>query len=160
MLFFRRPAALIDWFSHPRSIFMQDIRTMYGYPPDLMEELARGPVPAAVNVGLYALQGSSIDWELVEYWCREQIERKGPHYLQEQALTALLLGRTNPTPLPKTDYIVMPRLAEGRAPQAVLHHYVAASKRSYFQHGWRSIVRSYASEMDCRVLARADTTRD
>ena len=36
MLFFRQPSALIDWFSHPRSIFMQDIGSMYGYAPDLM----------------------------------------------------------------------------------------------------------------------------
>ena len=35
------------------------------------------------------------------------------------------------------DYVVMPGLAEGRDPSAILHHYVASSKRSYFQYGWR-----------------------
>jgi hypothetical protein len=139
MLFFRQPSALIDWFSHPRSVFIQDIGSMYGYSPNLMEELARGPVPTAVNVGLYALQGSSIDWERVEYWCRTQIERQGPHYMQEQALTALILAQAEASALPRRDYLVMPNLEEGRTPTAALHHYVAASKRSYFQHGWRRI---------------------
>jgi hypothetical protein len=93
-----------------------------------------------VNVGLYALYGPGIDWDRVEYWCRLQLELFGPNYLQEQALTALILTQGEVYPLPKSDYVVLPSLAEGRAPSAVLHHYVAHSKRSYFQHGWRHII--------------------
>ena len=57
-----------------------------------------------------------------------------------QALTALLLAEASAQALPAADYIVRPSLAEGRAPTAVLHHYVAHSKRSYFQHGWRHVL--------------------
>jgi hypothetical protein len=42
--------------------------------------------------------------------------------------------------LPAEDYVVLPSVDEGRRPAAALHHYVAHSKRSYFQHGWRSVV--------------------
>jgi hypothetical protein len=159
MLFFRRPDALIEWFSHPRPIFMQDIGTWYGYSAELMKELARVPVPEGVNSGLYALYGPSIDWEQVEYWCRSQLERQGPHYFQEQALTALILGRSNATPLAKADYIVMPNLEEGYAPSAVLHHYVAASKRSYFQHGWRRIAAAITLKASGEGVSRPDFPR-
>ena len=145
MLFFRRPDAVLDWFRDSRPIFMQDIGTMYGYSQALMEELAGGPVPARVNVGLYALHGPSIDWDRVEFWCRSQIEREGPHYLQEQGLTALLLAGGQAKPLSTIDYVVMPSLGEGRSATAVLHHYVAQSKRSYFQHGWRHVAARLAA---------------
>jgi hypothetical protein len=39
--------------------------------------------------------------------------------------------------LPEEDYLVMPSEAECRVPNAVLHHYVAGSKRGYFRHSWR-----------------------
>ena len=71
----------------------------------------------------------SIDWDRVEYWCRTQIEREGPHYLQPQALIALLLAGASAQALSAADYIVLPSFAEGRAPTAVLHHYVGAFEK-------------------------------
>ena len=112
---------------------------MYGYPDELMRKLSRGPLPQSVNVGLYSLYSPDIDWDRLEYCCRQQLELCGTHYLQEQALTALLLAETNAAPLPNRDYVVLPSLEEGREPKAVLHHYVANSKRSYFQCGWRHV---------------------
>ena len=137
MLFFKRPQALLDWFCNPRPIYMQDIADAYGYSPALMRELADGPVLSKVNVGLYALDRSRIDWDDMETWCRTQLEREKPSYLQEQGLTALLLSRQVASALPVEDYRLMPDAREGKAPKAALHHYVAASKRSYFQHGWK-----------------------
>jgi hypothetical protein len=142
MLFFRHPHALVSWFSDPHAIYMQDVESAYGYSAALMKELAGCDIAGRINSGLYALHGPSIDWDRVEYWCRVQIEREGPHYLQEQALTALLLAGASAEALSPVDYIVRPSLAEGRAPTAVLHHYVAHSKRSYFQHGWRHVLAS------------------
>jgi hypothetical protein len=141
MLFFRRPDAVISWLAAPATpIYMQDVGNAYGYSSPLMRELAGSSVPDAVNVGLYGIRSDSIDWERLEFWCRMQIEREGPHYLQEQALTALLLAGTNATPLARSDYVVMPSLTEGRSPSAVLHHYVAHSKRAYYQYGWRHLL--------------------
>jgi hypothetical protein len=121
-------------------MFIQDVELSYGYSDALMAELGAGPVPERVNVGLYAIHSPSIDWGLMEYACRVQLEREGSHYLQEQALTALLLASSNAEPLLLTDYVVKPSLAEGRIPTSVLHHYVAQSKRSYFQYGWRHVM--------------------
>jgi hypothetical protein len=140
MLVFRHPHALASWFDNPHAVFMQDAVDAYGYSQTLMSDLAGGRIPGRVNVGLYAIHGPSIDWHRLEYWCRIQIEREGPHYLQEQALTALLLADAGAEALPSEDYVVLPSLAEGRVPTAVLHHYVAHSKRSYFQHGWRHVL--------------------
>jgi hypothetical protein len=142
MLFFRPPRMLARWFNAPHAIFMQDVFNAYGYSSALMAELAGGEMPDRINVGLYALHSPGIDWQRVEYCCRTQLEREGTTYVQEQALTALLLAGAGAEALPAADYIVQPSLAEGRAPTAVLHHYVAHSKRSYFQHGW------------CHVLGR------
>ena len=107
-----------------------------------MTELADRPLIDRANVGFYALQGKEIDWDRAEYCCRVLLDREGPQYVHEQALTALLLADQDALALPARDYVVQPGLREGRHPSAVLHHYVAHSKRSYFQHGWRKIADS------------------
>jgi hypothetical protein len=139
MLFFRRPDALLDWFVAPHPIYMQDVSSAYGYPLNFLNELGGGSILDRVNVGLYSLSAASIDWEIIEFWCRRQIESFGPSYFQEQALTAMLLSQLEAKSLPQRDYVVMPNLMEGREPSAVMHHYVAHSKRSYFRHSWRRI---------------------
>jgi hypothetical protein len=139
MLFFQRPDIILDWFTKPFPVYMQDVRTSYGYPTGFLHELVGHAVPERVNVGLYSLGSTQIDWQRLEFWCREQIEVCGTHYLQEQALVAMLFAGIGAVALAREDYVVMPNLDEGRSPTAVLHHYVSSSKRSYFQHGWRRI---------------------
>jgi hypothetical protein len=145
VLFFRRPDAVLEWFESPRAIYMQDIQSAYGYSPELMHELAGCSVPEKVNVGLYALDRKLIDWTLMEGWCRTQIEREKSNYLQEQGLTALLLAIQKASSLSAAEYILMPDIEEGSAPRATLHHYVAQSKRSYFQKAWMIAASSYAN---------------
>jgi hypothetical protein len=138
MLFFRPPTALLDWLVAPdRPCSLVERITAYGYSPRLMRELAGAEPPARVNVGVCGLRSDTIDWERLEYWCREMLEREGTHYFQEQALTAMLLAGQECHRFGSPDYIVLPNLTEGRRPTAALHHYVASSKRSYFQYGWR-----------------------
>lgn len=138
MLFFRPPHALLDWLGSPdRACCLVERTNAYGYSADLMRELTGGEPPARVNVGVCGLRSEAIDWERLEYWCRETLAREGTHYFQEQALTAMLLTGQDCLRLGPPDYIVMPSLVEGSHPAAALHHYVAASKRSYFQYGWR-----------------------
>jgi hypothetical protein len=105
-----------------------------------MAELPGKPGASRVNVGVFGLDSGSIDWDRLEFQCRAMLDREGANYLQEQALTALLLAADQPLRLPREDYLVKPGLTEGRRPSAVLHHYVAESKRSYFQHGWRRVI--------------------
>ena len=139
MLFFREPAEVAQWFAQPCWLYMQDVATAYGYPADFLADLAGAPVPEAINVGLYAVDGAAIDWDKVEHWCDRQIAEHGPHYVQEQALTAMLFAGRSATVLARNDYVVMPDAAEGAKCSAVLHHYVDISKRAYFRHNWRKV---------------------
>ena len=139
MLVFRRPEALLDWFQRPRCIYMQDVATSYGYPAHYLRDLSDCDVPERVNVGLYALNGPTIAWEAVEHWCSRQLDDYGPSYLQEQALTALIIAQGIRKPLCDRDYRVLPDLGEGKNPTAVIHHYVAHSKRAYYQFAWRRV---------------------
>ncbi len=140
MLFFRPPRLVLDWLAAPdRPLHMIDIEPSYGYSDELLAELAGGPVPELINVGFLGLRSDSLGWDRMEYACQTMIEREGTSYFQEQALSALLLAGQPCTVAPKEDYVVLPSLAEGARPTAILHHYVAESKRSYFQHGWRIV---------------------
>lgn len=140
MLFFRRPDFLLLWLAAPdRPLHMSDVGNAYGYPLDLMGRLAGAPIPHHVNVGLTGLQSEALDWERLESWCRELIAAHGTSYYLEQGLAAMLFAGHECAIAPREDYLLMPDEAECRAPRAVLHHYVANSKRGYFRHAWRHI---------------------
>ena len=138
MLFFRRPDFLLAWLAAPgRPLHMVDVQDSYGYSPALLESLAGAPLPPRVNVGLCGLRSDALDWEKIEFWCRRLIEAEGTSYYLEQALVAMLLAGRDSAVAPAGDYLLMPDEAECRAPRAVMHHYVAQSKRGYFRHAWR-----------------------
>ncbi len=139
MIFFREPKEVIQWFLQPNFIYLQDIVTNYGYPTGFLERLVGYEMPAKINVGLYGIESSSIDWDKVEHWCQAQLTNYGPSYLQEQGLTAMLFAGQDSVVLPAEDYIVLPNKREGRQPKAVLHHYVAHSKQYYFQKSWKNL---------------------
>lgn len=143
MLFFRRPAALLDWLAAPtRPVHMLDIQDAYGYPDATLRSLAGRDLPARLNVGICGLQSESLDWEKIEWWSTRLLALHGTSYYLEQALVALLLADATPFRLPSADYLLLPSEAECRAPTAALHHYVAESKRGYFRHAWRILAPS------------------
>ena len=139
LIFFRRPDFLLAWLQAPdRVLHAVDCEESYGYSRALMERLAGAPIPPLVNVGLCGLRSESLDWSELEAWCVELIAREKTSYYLEQALVAMLAARVQPCAIaPAADYVTKPDLAEGRHPRAVMHHYVAEAKRSYFRHGWR-----------------------
>lgn len=139
LLFFRRPGFLLNWLAGPaRPLHAVDCEESYGYSRTLMERLAGSPIPPLVNVGLCGLQSESLNWPEIEAWCAELIGREKTSYYLEQALVAMLVARTQPCAVaPAADYVTKPARAECLAPHAVMHHYVAESKRWYFRHGWR-----------------------
>jgi hypothetical protein len=139
LLFFRTPDAMLQWFDNPHPMCMKDITDNYGFPLDYLQSMVSGELPRRFNVGLYGMDSSSIDWDRVEHWCARQLKDFGFSYLQEQGLTAMLMAGKTVHVLPEEDYVLMPEVREGRAPRAVMHHYVDHSKRSYFQYGWRQI---------------------
>ncbi len=129
----RQPVAHLRTFSRPH----QPLRGKHRTRTISQQPLAPGEPPERVNVGVCGLQSDAIDWNRLEYGCREMLEREGTHYFQEQALTAMLLTGQECRRLGPPDYVVLPSLTEGRNLAAALHHYVSSSKRSYFQHGLR-----------------------
>jgi hypothetical protein len=140
MLFFRRPEFVLAWLRQPTApLHMLDVADAYGYPEPELARLAGAPLPHLVNVGLTGLRSDAIDWDKIERWCRDLIRAHGTSYYLEQALIAMLLAGQDRAIAPRADYVLLPDLAECRAPRAVMHHYVAESKRGYFRHAWRHL---------------------
>jgi hypothetical protein len=138
MLCFRRPDFLLDWLRAPdRPLHMVDIKDSYGYSSELLESLAGAPLPSRLNVGICGLRSDNLDWDRLESWCRRLQETEGTSYYLEQALVAMLCAGGQCAVAPVDDYQVLPREDECREPRAVLHHYVAGSKRGYYRHAWR-----------------------
>jgi hypothetical protein len=139
MLFFHPPRELLAWLHNPsRPVHMMDVKNAYGYPIDLLNQLAGSSVPERLNVGVLGLNSAAIDWERLEAWCSELLTKHGSTYYLEQALSALLLAGSNSEFLDPQKYVVMPDEAHCVSPAAVLHHYVAESKRGYYLHGWKA----------------------
>lgn len=139
LLFFRRPAFLIDWLDRPkRPLHAVDCKTSYGYSRALMNELAGRPVSDLVNVGLAGLDSHEIDWERLERWCQTLIARERTSYYLEQALVSMLLAGRDCAIAPSGDYVTKPTPPETGNCRAVMHHYVANSKRWYFQQCWQT----------------------
>ncbi len=143
LLFFHRPTLLVDWLDQPvQPLHAVDCETSYGYSRPLMNDLADAPVAELVNVGLTGLNGTELDWERLEHWCRTLIERERTSYYLEQALIAMLVAGRPCTVAPASDYVTLPVTPEARECEAVMHHYVANSKKWYFQTNWRHTLSS------------------
>lgn len=139
LLFFRRPDFLLAWLDAPdRPLHAVDCETSYGYPRPLMNELAGAAVADLVNVGLTGLNGAEIDWEKLEHWTATLHARAGTSYYLEQALIPMLVAGRPCAVAPAADYVTLPRPPEAEACRAVMHHYVAQSKRHYFRRNWRT----------------------
>ena len=138
MLFHKRPDFLLRWLATPTApIHMTDVENAYGYTHDLMESLTGHLIPDRVNVGVCGLNSGALDWPCLERWCEELMLREGSHYLQEQALVAMLMSGVPHVAISSTEAIVAPSLDECRTPSVSLHHYVADSKAWYFRSAWR-----------------------
>jgi len=138
LLFFRKPEFLLDWLDAPdRPLHAVDCETSYGYPLDLLARLADAPLAERVNVGLCGLRSDELDWQKLEAWCRSLLELHGHHYYLEQALVAALVAGRPCAVAPAADYVTLPAAPEATACHAVMHHYVAHSKRWYFQDNWK-----------------------
>ncbi len=143
LLFFRRPDFLLNWLDAPdRSMHAVDCQTSYGYSRPLMNQLAGHPVANLVNVGLTGLDGAHIDWDQLEHWTHTLQIRESTSYYLEQALIAMMVAGRDCSIAPAADYITLPRPPEALHCRAVMHHYVAESKRWYFQHCWKVALKS------------------
>jgi hypothetical protein len=146
ILFFREPSFLVSWCDAPRApLHAVDVANSYGYSPELLLQVSGTPLPDLVNVGLCGLDSEALDWPRIERWCRALMEREGNHYYLEQALVALLVAGRACSVAPASDYVTLPRPPEALECRSVMHHYVAESKRWYFQRNWRRASAGLAS---------------
>jgi hypothetical protein len=147
MLFFYPPTFLIEWLNSPQHpCYMVDVKNAYGYSDELIESLAGNKIPDLVNIGIFGLQSEDIDWEKLEFWLKTLLEKEGTHYNVTQCLSAMYLSGKSCLIAPAQDYIVLPDVHEAIKPKAVLHHYVADSKPSYFRYGWKHIAKGLNNE--------------
>jgi hypothetical protein len=138
ILFFREPGFLTSWCDDPRmALHSVDVANSYGYSPGLLRQLSGTTLPDLVNVGLCGLDSDAFDWTQVERWCRTLIDREGHNYYLEQALVAMMVAGRPCSIAPADDYVTLPRPPEALECRSVMHHYVAESKRWYFQRNWR-----------------------
>ncbi|MCC5022265.1 MAG: hypothetical protein J6386_05445 [Candidatus Synoicihabitans palmerolidicus] len=138
LLFFKRPHLLIDWSAQPRApLHAIDVHTSYGYSGTLLSKLAGQSLEKKVNVGLCGLKSDDFNWDKLKYRCAELITREKTNYYLEQALVAMLVAGQSCSIAPANDYVTLPQLPEALECGAVMHHYVAESKRWYVQRDWR-----------------------
>jgi hypothetical protein len=143
ILFFGRPMEQLQWCYKPQDILCAtDIIESYGYSRPLMETLAGAAIPTKINVGITGLCSENLDWELLEYWCRELIAREKTNYYLEQALVAMLCAMRPFTQLALQRYITGPSDEEVLAGEGVMQHYVDLSKKEYFRSAWKRFARS------------------
>ena len=142
LLFFRKPAFLLDWWDRPgRSIHGVDVINAYGYPLEVLAEVGGRPVPEKVNTGITGLNSDEIDWGKMERWCWALTVDHPAHYYQDQALVALHLAEREREAIPAKDYVTLPEPPEARECRAVMHHYVDLSKKWYFRENWKKVLR-------------------
>jgi len=150
LLFFHRPLLLLDWLENPICpLHALDFQNAYGYPLSVLSRLAGAPVPECVNTGLLGLCSEQIDWERMEYWCRLLMAEHGARYYQEQAFVAMLLAHSPRRAAPASDYVTLPRVPEALECKAVMHHYVAESKRWYYQFNWKRVTEDVVTGRAC-----------
>lgn len=146
LLFFRAPDFLVAWLDRPaRPLHAVDVMRSYGYSDALLARLAPAPLADRLNVGLCGLNSDELDWPAIERLCRALREAEGHNYYLEQALVAVLLAGRDCAVAPAADYVTLPTPPEALACRAVMHHYVAHSKRWYFQHNWRRTLPDFSA---------------
>lgn len=137
MLFFSRPAALLEAWNTGLRVAATDVMESYGYQRLFMESLTGQALPKKVNVGIAGMYSSDLNWREIEEWIERLHNAEGTSYFLEQALIAMLFSRRDSLLLDGIDYRVMPPRSDWETPSAVMHHYVAESKEGYFRHTWR-----------------------
>ena len=139
MLFFRKPEWLHDWYDRdPLPAYMIDCDEAYGYSAALRTRVGgSSDFPDRANIGFFGWKSEDVDFDWLEYALETLIAEEGPRYNLTQGLTSMMFAGRRCAIAPENDYIVKPSLSEGMNPTAILHHYVAESKRPYFQksHG-------------------------
>lgn len=140
MLFFKRPAMLLDWLNSPSvPCYLQGRGRAFGYSHQLMSSLVEGTIPSSLNSGIFGFNSAAIDWTRLEHWAQTLLHEEGSRYLMEQGLSAMLIAGNRYVEFPNSEYRLCPDVAEASAPVAVMHHYAGHTRPLMFRYGWRHI---------------------
>lgn len=138
MLFFDRPNEIDAWLSRTdQCIAQRDCWESYGYSRDLVERLCGENLPRKINIGIFGLNGTMIDWEKVEFWLAQMFKTEGAKYNVTQCTVAMLMATQRLTVLDQEKFKVWPGTPDTLLKEAVLEHYVADSKPWYFGRAWK-----------------------
>lgn len=101
VLYFSKSEALCERIKSKIPLFMTDVDEYYGL--DRSSTLFTGrDVVKRLNAGYYGLDVDRVDFEKLEFLCREYMEQAGFNYLLEQFLTAVMLSDCGATALDKS----------------------------------------------------------
>jgi hypothetical protein len=138
ILFFRQPSELTSWFDDPHGVLCaKDLMECYGYPREMLDRLAGVPLPSLVNAGITGMCTEWLDWERIEHWCGELVEKFGENYYLEQALVATVAARVGLCQLEPARYLTLPTKKQIQQGSGVAQHYVDISRHHYFRTAWR-----------------------
>lgn len=138
MLFFHPPDEIDKWIDDPdRCLVQRDCWESYGYSRGLTESLCGKKLPEAVNIGIFALNGASIDWEKIETWLVILEQMEGSRYNITQCVAAMLMAGNPLQILNAEDYKVWPKVPKEIGDHRLLNHYVSDSKPWYFSNAWK-----------------------
>jgi len=141
ILFFHAPEALLKWHDSPDlSLYLRDIKDSYSCSIETLNSLARQPIISKFNAGLVGVRSIDVEWGKMEFWSKKIIAEGGPSHLHEQTLWALHFTEHDCVALDHKDYMLLPNPTECHECRAVMHHYVAQSRKWYFQKNWRRFI--------------------
>jgi hypothetical protein len=139
MLFFETPSEIDAYLRDPAQgcLFQTDCHEAYGYSRNITEPLCGHRLPECVNIGIFSLNGSLIDWDSVESWLGRLEAAEGRKYNVTQCVSAMLMASHPQVRLDRERYLVLPSKYECDHPGGPNQHYVAESKPWYFRYAWR-----------------------
>lgn len=143
MLFFKEPEEIDRYLDNPSGHLAQrDCWESYGFSRGLTEKLCGHRLPEALNIGIFSMNGSLIDWEQVEHWIGEMFGKEGSRYNVTQCTSAMLMAGRDLHVLDSEDYKVFPANPTRPHRPRVLEHYVQESKPWYFGEAWKLALNS------------------
>jgi len=141
MLFFKEPEEIDRYLDEPSGHLAQrDCWESYGFSRGLTEKLCGHRLPEALNIGIFSMNGSRIDWERIEYWIGEMFGTEGSRYNVTQCTSAMIMAGRDLHVLDAEDYKVFSENPIRPHRFRVLEHYVQDSKPWYFGKAWKEIL--------------------
>lgn len=140
LIFFRKPAHLLEWVDGPRAInrWNEDVQSAYTLTPEQAKAHLGVDLIPRINSGLGAVAGRSMDWGFVER-ALENPDAFSHHWRIEQTMFALLSCKYGVGMLPKDYRIDISRDLEIDG-SIVNRHYVGIVRDLMYTQGMKRLI--------------------